>query len=286
VLTDFSFDTYFNFFSPQTQIDSPFDGCEGSPFVYSPFSQDKCLGSNTKKTEDEFESNQPYRVQSQQQQPSQQSQQTQTSYNSPRPSLPTPTLGVQTQQNMGSPRLNTVQSSPNLGTPQNNTQTTQTTNTTQQTQTGQNLSPPPQGKDKGKDKGKIKKKSTIFTKKKKKTKSYNNSTGFEQVSSNQDLYDDFAKFLTKKKLNENNLKFYCAIKKFEQESGDVHSRAMNLCFEYLGIGGGELSVSVDQSVVSELAQVIRNKQSSKEMFNRAKQAVEAKLRQSFTTFIS
>jgi len=93
-------------------------------------------------------------------------------------------------------------------------------------------------------------------------------------------------FKKKKKQNENNLKFYVAIKKYEQESGDVHARAMNICFEYLGIGGGELSVAVDQSVVSELSQIIRKKESSKEMFNKARQMVETKLRQYYTNFQS
>jgi len=125
-----------------------------------------------------------------------------------------------------------------------------------------------------------------LAKRKKKTKGYNDSTPFEQVSNNQDLYDDFAKFLQKKKQNENNLKFYVAIKKFEQESGDVHARAMNICFEYLGIGGGELSVAVEQSAVTELSQIIRSKGSSKEMFNKARQMVETKLRQNYTNFMS
>jgi len=61
---------------------------------------------------------------------------------------------------------------------------------------------------------------------------------------------------------------------------------MNICFEFLGVGGGGLLVSVDNPVVSELSQIIRNRQSSKEMFNRAKQIVEGILRNNFTEFNS
>jgi len=57
---------------------------------------------------------------------------------------------------------------------------------------------------------------------------------------------------------------------------------MNICFEFLGVGGGGLLVSVDNSVVSELSQIIRNRQSTKEMFNRAKQTVEGTLRNQFS----
>jgi len=90
--------------------------------------------------------------------------------------------------------------------------------------------------------------------------------------------------LKKNKENENDLKFFISVKKFEEENGDVHSRAMNICFEYLGIGGGELLISVDGSVVSELSQIIRSRQSSKEMFTKAKSSIETKLKENFNDF--
>jgi len=76
------------------------------------------------------------------------------------------------------------------------------------------------------------------------------------------------------------------LKRFEEETQDIHSKAMNICFEFLGVGGGGLLVSVEGSVVSELSQIIRNRQSTKEMFNRAKQIVEGILRTNFTEYNS
>jgi len=126
----------------------------------------------------------------------------------------------------------------------------------------------------------------LFGKKKKKLKSYNENTPLDQVAPNEELYQDFAYYLTKKtKLSETNLKFFVAIKKFETDPGDIPSRAMNICFEYLGIGGGELTVSVEPNIVSELAQNIR-KQASKDMFSKAKLSVETKLRQHFPIFLN
>jgi len=256
VMTDFSFDTYFNFFKPE-HTDSPFDQSEGFPYVYSPFTLDKSLGT---KEQLDFPSINPNTK----------------PINSPRfntVSYP----GTSETQGQTSPKT----SSPTISSPQTNTTTTQTNNTSQTGTTTNNtnntLTPTPTTQKK--------KKKTIFSKKKKKTKGYTNTTPFEQVVTNQDLQTDFTKYLQKKKLNENNLKFFVAITRFEQESGDVHSRAMNICFEYLGIGGGELTVTVETRLVAELSQIIRNKQSSKEMFVGAKNSVVAKLRLNFTTFM-
>jgi len=95
--------------------------------------------------------------------------------------------------------------------------------------------------------------------------------------------DEFFGYL-KKHSNENDLKYYISTKKFEEEENDLYSKAMNICFEFLGIGGGELIVTLDNTFVTELSQVIRSRQATKTMFQRSSQAIETSLRNHFNNF--
>jgi len=131
---------------------------------------------------------------------------------------------------------------------------------------------------------KEKKKSKKKTKpKKKKRKKGEIMPNFEDIYTNQQVLDEFYTFL-KKCANENDLRYFISAKRFEDEENDLQSKAMNICFEFLGIGGGELIVSLDGATVNELSQVIRSKQPSKTMFHRSLQQIEANLRTQFSNY--
>jgi len=241
--------------------DSPFDDFRSSPFVCSPFTLNPSLGS---KKEDYGSMDSPTMLTLN---PNISSNSTQRQLSS----RGVPSLGVD-------PNVKT-----NNETQVNNTSPSTPNTDNTQPQTTQQTSGSKQQKENKDKKSKLKKKKTIF-KKKKKGPLFPGSK-LEDCYTNQNIQTDFLKHLKKKVKNQEvNLRFLLSIKKFEEEGGDVHGRAMNICFEYLGIGGGENSVSVDTSIVSELSQIIRNKQSSREMFVRAKVAVENSLRTVFNDF--
>jgi len=295
-MTLYPFDCYFNNrdvldsnLVMALSSDSPFDDMNGLPYVYSPFSFDSNFGNNKKDdgfgtNGNEFLTNPSTRTLT----VPPPSNSGITGTNSPRSGFNS--IGqnggnvIVNNQPSTTPPISIGNNSP-FSTTSNNTNNMNPITTTTSTTT--NLQPTLNTA----KEVKIKKKKTIIKLKTKKGKKSKKNKGpaypgarFEDVFTNNDLQNDFSKFL-KKKANENDLKFLISVKRFEDETGDIHSRAMNICFEFLGVGGGGLLVSVENSVVSELSTIIRNRQSSKEMFNRAKQIVDGVVRNKFTEFI-
>jgi len=273
--------------------DSPFDDGGGLPFVYSPFSYDSNLGSKNDDGINEFgTSTRPIP--------------------GVLPPSPSPrsvgTMSVSSGGNniminnqttqppisiVNSGGTTTTTTTMNNGSPNMLTTQTNNSNNVGSEQPGMSTSPSQSilndKKKKKKTIIKLKTKKSVVSKKSIKGKKNKGpaypGARYEDVFTNNDLQADFLKYL-KKKANENDLKFVLGLKRFEEETQDIHSKAMNICFEFLGVGGGGLLVSVEGSVVSELSQIIRNRQSTKEMFNRAKQIVEGILRTNFTEYNS
>jgi len=259
--------------------DSPFDDYRSLPIVFSPFSLSTNLGS---KKEEYLERDSSLSVGSISFNPPLNTgprQQSSRTNSSPRPEPPQPGTSSPTPStdNMNNTMNNTNN---NMNNTNNNTMQRSNTTTTTPPQTTSTSPQMPQRKP---EKIKTKKK-TLFKKKKKKN-SYVGAK-LEDSYSNTQMQAEFLKFLKKKKGMEMNYKFLTSVKKFEEEGGDIHGRAMNICFEYLGIGGGENNVSVDNNIINELSQIIRNRGSSKEMFTKAKGVLENVLRPVFNDFIA